>query len=271
MRIALLVWVVSGTKSDIAFLFLVKPSSGRLFCSSSVSGLLCVQDLVLYFHVIHMSTRSHSFENGGLYALYNRGNSRQVIFIDEDDYRTFQKILFAMNTSKGTTMRQMGKDPFAKERDQEDQLVSIGAYTLMPNHFHLLCTQVSDDGISKFMLKVKTAYVMYFNNKYERSGSLFEGRFKSKPLTEEKAIKRYFAYIHLNHLKLITPDWMTKLQKRISPPVNAVTSYHYSSVPFYTGEDSDENCIVDTQGNPHYLMTGELFVDRVLEWITLEE
>jgi len=60
-----------------------------------------------------------------------------------------------------------------------EPLVEIICYSLLPNHFHFILRQLKDGGISKFMLKLGMGYANYFNFKYLRSGSLFQGRFKA--------------------------------------------------------------------------------------------
>ncbi len=70
-----------------------------------------------------------------------------------------------------------------------NQLVSIGAYCLMSNHLHLLLREEEESGISLFMQKVSTAYTMYFNRKYKRTGSLFAGRFKAQHAGNDNYLK----------------------------------------------------------------------------------
>ena len=63
-------------------------------------------------------------------------------------------------------MKYLNKEESIYDFERGRKLVQIGAYCLMPNHFHILITQVSEDGISKFMQKLSTAYAMYYNKKY---------------------------------------------------------------------------------------------------------
>ena len=77
----------------------------------------------------------------------------------------------------------------------------------MPNHFHILVKEKIENGISKFMGKLTTGYSMYFNKRYDRTGSLFQGVFKSVHADSDEYLKYLFAYIHLNPIKLINPEW----------------------------------------------------------------
>src|SRR3989344_8657918 len=114
-----------------------------------------------------MSLRKTPLVTGEYYHIYNRGNSKQTIFHDKNDYYRFIKTLFLSNGEISFKVFLAGKEVFGFDRG--NPLVSIGAYCLMPNHFHLLLTQIEEDGISKFMQKLSTGYSMYYNKKYERT------------------------------------------------------------------------------------------------------
>src|SRR3989338_11478806 len=127
-----------------------------------------------------MSIRKVNLVSGEYYHIYNRGNSKQKIFHDSEDYFRFLSLMYACNSVNNFRIFTLtkGESPYDFERGK--QLISIGAYCLMPNHFHILITQMEDKGISKFMQKLSTAYSMYYNKKYQRTGGLFEGKFKSE-------------------------------------------------------------------------------------------
>src|SRR3989344_2030506 len=89
----------------------------------------------------------------------------------------------------------------------DGSLVSVLAYCLMPNHFHLVLRQKNQDGITLFMRKLATAYAMYFNTKYDHSGVLFQCRYKSKHVNTDAYLRWIFSYVHLNPLEIIQPEW----------------------------------------------------------------
>ena len=124
-----------------------------------------------------MSIRKTNFVPGEYYHIYNRGNSKQKIFHDKEDYERFIKLIFLSNGSNNFKIHFI-KNDVVYDFERGKQLVDIGAYCLMPNHFHILITQTEEGSISKFMQKLTTGYSMYYNKKYERTGSLFEGKFK---------------------------------------------------------------------------------------------
>jgi len=154
-----------------------------------------------------MSIRKVPLVDEEFYHIYNRGNSKQKIFLDDEDYDYFIKCLYCCNTYKNFTFREdiIKLDIDAYDYDREQTIVSIGAWVLMPNHFHIYITtshksdlwldlkkNQNKNRISEFMRKVSTAYVKYFNAKYERTGGLFEGKFKSVYIKNDNQAKYLF-------------------------------------------------------------------------------
>ena len=140
--------------------------------------------------------RRHTFNIGEYYHIYNRGNGKTIIFKDDYDYKRFMALLYLCNKTQAVDIRTHFREgrSFAdlfEFNNNNSQFVDIGAYCLMPNHFHIFLREKSDGGISKFMEKVSTGYSMYFNKKYKRSGGLFEGRFKSQHVDNNS----YFNYL----------------------------------------------------------------------------
>ncbi len=216
-----------------------------------------------------MATRNHSLVNDEYYHVYNRGNSKQIIFIDEQDHRMFQQLLYLMNMEKRITSREADSASYSHPRDK--QLVHIGAYCIMPNHFHILLTQKAEKGISKFMLKISTAYAMYFNKKYKRTGGLYEGAFKSKHIIDDRYLKYLYSYIHLNPLKLHSSTWKEDIRSGKIIPFSAVSAYTFSSVGYYLERDLPENKILETSSFPGYFKNKEDFKKEVSTWFRLSE
>ena len=115
----------------------------------------------------------------GYAHLIVRGIGKQVLFEEEWDYRHFLRIL----------------ERFCLETD-----VKVCAYCLMENHVHLLVC--SDGGqIPIFMKKLGVSYSYYFNKKYERSGHLFQDRYLSEPIEDDRYLMTAFRYILNNPRK----------------------------------------------------------------------
>jgi REP element-mobilizing transposase RayT len=212
-----------------------------------------------------MSIRKKSFAPGEYYHVYNRGNDKRVIFHDAQDYERYISLLYVCNSSKKIALREIGKEPFLFDR--QDQLVAIGAYCLMPNHFHLLLTPLGDRGVSTFMQKVTTAYSMYYNNKYVRIGSLFEGKFKSEHAASDRYLKYLFSYIHLNPLKLIDKNWKKKGMVHRARPCTFLQQYLYSSFHDYTAEPRKQTVLLGRSYFPEYFPTKKSFLKEIGDWI----
>jgi putative transposase len=142
-----------------------------------------------------MSARKHEFAPGEIFHCYNRGVDKRTVFEDQQDYVYFLKMLRHFNTS-----RVVGNLKLLENKEPIDPPVTILAYSLLPNHFHLLvrCNDV-DKGLSKYMQRIGGGYTMYFNQKNERSGALFQGNFKSKHIDSDDYLRRILAYIGFNH------------------------------------------------------------------------
>ena len=210
--------------------------------------------------------RKTSFAVGEYYHLYNRGNSKQKIFLDKKDYDHFLKLLYICNSENNFVLRDIGESLF--DFDRNNIFVYIGAYCLMPNHFHILVKEKEEGGITKFMQKFSTAYVMYINTKYKRTGSLFEGKFKSQYLNTDKYLKYIFSYIHLNPLKLINKNWRTSIIKDNSKLEKYLSTYKYSSYSEYIGENRIQSKILCKQVFPNYFPNGNQFKNEIKDWIS---
>lgn len=164
------------------------------------------------------------------YHVYNRGTDKRVIYQDGRDYQRFLELMYLSNNDlpvRVNDTKKYGMSSYEVERSKP--LVSIGAYCLMPNHFHILLQQHADNGISKFMQKLSTGYTMYFNKRYKRTGTLFEGVFKSQHAGKDEYLKYLFAYIHLNPVKLIQKDWKERGIEDAGKALDHAGSYRYSS------------------------------------------
>jgi putative transposase len=109
-----------------------------------------------------------------------RGNNRSVIFIADEDYRSYLETLQSACEHCGC---------------------EVHAYVLMTNHVHLLMTPSTEDGISKAMQAVGRKYVQYFNHQYQRTGTLWEGRYKATLIDTEQYLLTCYRYVELNPVR----------------------------------------------------------------------
>jgi len=134
------------------------------------------------------------------YHVYNRGMNKQLIFRDENDYKYFLS-LFKRYLLLGYQDKQGRLYPNYCDE------IQLNAFCLMPNHFHLLLFQISKRSITEFMRSITTSYVMYFNKKYQRTGSLFEQRYKAIRLSDQSHFLHISRYIHMNPKDYLSWNW----------------------------------------------------------------
>jgi len=228
-----------------------------------------------------MSERKTVFIEGEYYHLYNRGNSKQEIFLDNQDYDRFVKLLYLCNSIKSFNFREdiIEKKIDAFDFDRGDLIVSIGAWVQMPNHFHLLITpsprqplgEKAERAVTFYIGKLCTAYSMYFNKKYKRTGKLFEGVFKSRHIISDEQLKYNFSYIHLNPIKLIDRAWKEKEIKDVKKTLDFLNKYKWSSYLDYNGVKRCENKIISRRDFPDYFSNPESFGEEILDWLNYED
>ena len=146
------------------------------------------------------------------YHIYNRGVEARKIFLDNQDYTVFLGLLKKYLTGESGGLKNQNRHVFKNFHSE----LKLLAYCLMPNHFHLLFYQIPEAAVSQFMRRVTTGYVMYFNDRYQRRGGLFEGIYKASQINADAYLHHISRYIHLN------PD--------------KYESWPYSSFPVYIGK-----------------------------------
>lgn len=146
--------------------------------------------------------------SNGYYHIYNRGVEKRKIFQDQQDYLVFlsylkdyllpknEKELYGKLSSPQTSSKEKNKilrfihmNNFAGE-------ITLLAYCLMPNHFHFFIKQKKADSIDRFIQSLGTRYTAYFNKKYKRVGSLYQGVYKAVLITSEQQFLHLSRYIH---------------------------------------------------------------------------
>lgn len=116
-----------------------------------------------------------------------------------------------------------------------DLLVNIHAFALMKNHYHLLISERVENGVSLFMKKLNMGYTKYFNEKYERSGTLWQGKYKSIPIERDSHLLYIPYYIHLNPLDYTYPEWRKGEVHDIRAALAYLETYRWSSHLDYLG------------------------------------
>jgi REP element-mobilizing transposase RayT len=145
--------------------------------------------------------RKLKFEKDIYYHVYNRGVDKRKIFMEKGDLYYFFDAIQISNQDDilSSTQRGQKRKKIKMEIIGEQKIVSIISYCLLPNHFHFILRQEVKNGISLFMRKLSISYTNYFNKKYERNGSLFQGPFKASILAFENSLEKTSAYVNTNY------------------------------------------------------------------------
>lgn len=185
---------------------------------------------------------------GEWYHCFNRGVDKRRIFEADADYKRFITLLYVCNGDKNIRLAERYDPTFEgvladSSIDRGKPLVELGAYTLMSNHFHLVCKEIRGGGIAMFMQKICTGYTMYFNRKYQRTGALLAGTFKSKHVDDDDYFKQVIPYVLLNHAEIFEPKWKEGVGdiKRIE---KKLLQYPYSSLVDFVGSRRPQKKIV---------------------------
>lgn len=206
------------------------------------------------------------FITNSCYHLLNRGVEKRNIFMNDADRRRFLVSLSMFNTE--TPIINLSEKLARNEIEVSprlERLVHIVAYCLMRNHFHILLVQAKDRGIEKFMQKLGTGYTMYFNKRYERVGSLFQGVFKSVPVDTDEHLYYLPHYIHANPLDLNDPGWRENSIENKNIALKTIGDYPWSSYKHYTNKIDDP--IIDNDMIVELFSNKKLVVDSMEEWL----
>lgn len=126
-----------------------------------------------------MPRQQRILSENGTYHVMMRGNERKNLFHDQEDKQRFIDTLLAKKMVTG---------------------FSVYGYCLMDNHVHLLIRE-GPEGLSASMKRINASYASYFNHKYHRVGHLFQDRFRSEPIQEDRHLLTALRYIHNNPVK----------------------------------------------------------------------
>lgn len=167
------------------------------------------------------------------FHVINRGVEKRKIAMDDKDSVRFMHDLYVFN-DQNTCLHPHQRDR-KNEHTKRKLLVHIHAFVLMPNHYHLLLSEITDGGIALFMQKLNMGYTKYFNARHQRSGALWQGKYK-KILIERDAHFIYIPfYIHLNPLDLCMPEWREGKAQSSRKALEYLRTYRWSSHIDYLG------------------------------------
>ena len=187
-----------------------------------------------------MPRRKIPLINGEIYHVFNRGIDHRTTFSSTREYqRALITILFYQFQQQGYKIASF----FNLQKTSQQQMLSclsqsfrnqVLAYCLMPNHFHLLLRQETENGISSHLKEFQNSYTRYFNIRHERQGPLFSTQFKAVRIETENQFLHVSRYIHLN-------PYSSKIIKN----KGEIFTYPWSSCHSYTNHKPSVH-------SPHY-------------------
>ncbi len=178
-----------------------------------------------------------------LYHVLNRGVEKRNIFLDDRDRFRFVHGLGLFNTARpanNTTYlleHEMEEINDIRGRYGKGRVVNIHGWCIMKNHYHLLLSELVDNGITTFIRKLNVGYAKYFNARYRRSGYVFQGRTKKVHIHSETHFLHILHYIHLNPLDYVSgaQSWRSARIVDSAKAKDQLRHYRWSSYADYCG------------------------------------
>jgi putative transposase len=167
------------------------------------------------------------------YHLVNRGVEKRDVVLDDADRVRFVHDLYTFNDKNTINPNHRFTENFKYHRNI---LVDIHAWCLMNNHYHLLVSEVLEGGVSLFMHKLNMGYAKYFNERYERSGYVWQGRFRKVHVSTGSHLMFLPYYIHLNPLDFSMPEWREGAVAKAEKALDFLSNYRWSSFYDYCGK-----------------------------------
>ena len=137
------------------------------------------------------------------------------------------------------------------EWGEREPLIAILAFSLMPNHLHLMVKELVEGGISKFAHRVQMGYAKFLNEKYGESGGLFQGTFKSRLITDDMDFRYMAVYIMVKNPFELYPGGLKRAIESFDDAYKQATQSPFNSLASYAGERTSS--IIDKD------LLGELF------------
>ena len=201
-----------------------------------------------------MYVRKEPFTTGSFVHVYNRGNRKLPIVRSAKDKWHFLQMLYYFNTDFSPpnpfqTLQKTLKSSFNTSLIWPDRwpdrvpLTKIVAFSLMPNHFHLLLKETKNGGITTFMQKLGTGMTKYSNTKYKEVGRLFQGPYRAKLVNEEMYLKDLTVYIQVKNPFELYPGGLKKAISEFDNAYNFAINNPYCSLADYAGKR--ESPIID--------------------------
>lgn len=189
--------------------------------------------------ISEMPYRKLKFENDKIYHIFNKSTANAVIFKTTRDYdRAVESLVFytfknpPLRYSHFKRLSQERKQEFYENLDSTNTNIEVLAYSFLPNHYHLLVKQKSENGTSKAIRNFQNSYAKYYNTKAQSAGAVFTALFKAREVQGSEELKILSKFIHLCPV----------LSK--STRLDRLPEYKWSSYPEYL--DPEEGSLLTT-------------------------
>ena len=173
-----------------------------------------------------------------LYHCLNRGVDKRTIFTDNRDRARFVHDMYEFNDRhKALNIGRSFMSDIVSQSSERERIVDIHGWCLMSNHYHLLLSERTENGVSLFLRKLNVGYARYFNDRHKRVGTLFQGRTKKIPVTSDAHFLHILHYIHLNPLDGLrgAERWRELRIRNALGAVKHLEKYRWSSYLDYCG------------------------------------
>ena len=189
-----------------------------------------------------------------LFHVLNRGVDGRILFKDSGDYVRFIHNMYEFNDANPVPQSNRRPNDITEKTIKEREiLVDVHAWVLMRNHYHLLLSERREGGISLFMRKLNVGYANYFNERYQRSGTLFQGRTKKIHIETDAYFLYILHYIHLNPLDYLegAQEWRVRDTSKtagvgFSQLQKYLHQYRWSSSQDYLGKKNFPSILTTT-------------------------
>lgn len=180
-----------------------------------------------------------------IFHALNRGTDKRKIFFTTEDYLRFIHNMSDFNNREIAFLSYRNRRHYSEVSapKEDDKIVDVLCWALMPNHFHILLQERKARGSSIFIQKLTGGYTMYFNPRHQRSGTLFQGRSKIIPVADNPHFLHLPFYILANPLDIFQSNWKKNGLKDISGAMNFLEKYKWSSFREMISVNSDPSVI----------------------------
>ncbi len=194
--------------------------------------------------------RVEPFSVGSVVHVVKRGARGMEIVRDKADHWRYVKTLYLLNDdfqNRNWTKDEQDLPLFSRSEHwpERDPLAAVLAWTLMPNHFHLLLYEIHEGGISKFLQRLCGSMTLSFNEKYNEKGSIFQGSYKSRTIHDDADLNYILAYIVVKNVFELYPGGFAKAVKEFNKAWEWAKTYSFSS--FQTAAFGKLSPIIDAK------------------------